>query len=93
MLPRRTLPDKGLTGIGIMKNNLRTISTTETADRLIEAGLPVTASSVRRWCAQGFGIRLMGRWRISASKVAELENKLRIAANDDQVPTCRASSM
>lgn len=75
-----------------MKKILTTISTTEATARLNDAGLPVTASSIRRWCPQGFGIRLMGRWRIPAGKVAELESKLRAAAND-QVPTCRASSM
>jgi hypothetical protein len=69
-----------------------TISTTEAAARLNDAGLPVTANSIRRWCSEGFGIRFMGRWRIPADKIAELEGKLRRAAND-QVPTCRSSSM
>jgi len=53
-----------------MREYLSTISTTQAA-RLNEVGLPVTASSIRRWCAQeGFGIRLMGRWRIPETRIA-----------------------
>jgi len=73
-----------------MRKNLSTTSTTQAAVRLNEVGLPITASSIRRWCAlEGFGIRLMGRWRIPESRIAELEHKLRSAS--DEVPSCRAS--
>ena len=49
------------------------LGTTETARRL-----DVTEATVRRWCAeQGFGVRLMGRWRIPEIRVAELEHQLR----------------
>jgi hypothetical protein len=73
-----------------MRKNLSTISTNQAAVRLNEVGLPITASSIRRWCAlEGFGIRLMGRWRIPETRIAELEHKLRSAS--DEVPSCRAS--
>jgi hypothetical protein len=72
-----------------MRENLSTISTAQAAARLNEVGLPVTASSIRRWCAQeGFGIRLMGRWRIPEIRIAELEHKLRSAS--EEVPPCCA---
>jgi hypothetical protein len=66
-----------------MKKNLSTISTTQAAVRLNEVGLPITASSIRRWCAQeGFGVRLMGRWRIPERRVVELEHKLGSASDE-----------
>ena len=68
-----------------------TISPIETVARLRQAGFPTTTSSVRRWCLQGFGIRLMGRWRIPEQRVAELERKLRDAGDCSEGPTCRAS--
>jgi excisionase family DNA binding protein len=48
------------------------IGTTEAAVRL-----DVTEQTVRKWCAEGFGIRVGGRWRIREDLVEELENKLR----------------
>ena len=73
--------------IGAMQN--KTISPSETATRLTKAGSPTTESSVRRWCSQGFGIRLMGRWRIPETRVADLERKLLAAGNSHEVPTCK----
>jgi len=67
----------------------KTISPTETAIRLSKAGCPTSESAVRRWCSQGFGIRLMGRWRIPETRVAELERKLRAAGDCHGVPTCK----
>jgi hypothetical protein len=56
------------------------LSPGEAATRLQQAGLPITPTSVRRWCQDdGFGIRLMGRWRISDERIAELEEKLQDA--------------
>lgn len=74
-----------------MKKNT-TIGTTEAAERLTEAGVPVTASSIRRWAANGFAIRIAGRWRIPTQNIVELENKLAAAANDDQVLPCASAS-
>jgi hypothetical protein len=72
--------------------NFQTISTDEATVRLNEAGVPVTASTIRRWCAEeGFAVRIGGRWRIPERNVVEVERKL-IAANDDGlVLPCRAS--
>jgi hypothetical protein len=77
----------GIEEIDAMEN--KTISPSETATRLSKAGCPTSESSVRRWCSQGFGIRLMGRWRIPETRVAELERKLCAAGNCQQVPTCK----
>ena len=70
-----------------MQNKI--ISPSETATRLSKAGCPTSESSVRRWCSEGFGIRLMGRWRIPETRVAELERKLSAAGNCHEVSTCR----
>jgi Helix-turn-helix domain len=59
------------------------ISTTKAAKRL-----NVTPATVRRWCeTSGFGIRLMGRWRIPENRIAEIERNL----SDAGMPSCRAS--
>lgn len=48
------------------------ITTTQAAARL-----GVTTATIRRWCeASGFGIRLMGRWRIPENRIAEIERNL-----------------
>jgi excisionase family DNA binding protein len=47
------------------------IGTTEAAIRL-----DVTEQTVRKWCAEGFGVRIGGRWRIREDRVNELEDKL-----------------
>ena len=64
-----------------MKKKL-TISTSEAARRL-----DVTGSTVRNWCKLGFGIRLMGRWRIPETRIAEIEGDL--AGAGSAVPPCR----
>ena len=89
-LLRRRAETPALLGIeetGAMPN--KTFFPSETATRLTKAGRPTSESSVRRWCSQGFGIRLMGRWRIPETRVAELERKLRAAGNRHEVPTCK----
>jgi predicted site-specific integrase-resolvase len=68
-----------------MKKTALGISTTETAKRL-----DVTDATVRRWCKrEGFGIRLMGRWRIPETRVAEIEKDLR--GDGYVVSSCLAS--
>ena len=61
------------------------ISTTKVAKRL-----NVTPATVRRWCeTSGFGVRLMGRWRIPENRIAEIERSLRETGTG--MPSCRAS--
>jgi predicted site-specific integrase-resolvase len=68
-----------------MKKTPIAISTTEAAQRL-----DVTGATVRRWCErENFGVRLMGRWRIPETKIAELENKL--SGSGAEVSSCLAS--
>ena len=63
----------------------QTISTSEAARRL-----DVTDATVRRWCEhKGFGIRLMGRWRIPETFVAKIESDL--AGAGSVVPSCLTS--
>jgi hypothetical protein len=47
------------------------IGTTEAVIRL-----DVTEQTVRKWCAEGFGVRIGGRWRIREDRVEEIENLL-----------------
>jgi hypothetical protein len=61
-----------------------TLTPAQAADRLADAGRPTTASTVRRWCAEGFGTKVMGRWCISKERVAELEQELCVAPVDRQ---------
>ncbi len=61
------------------------ISTTKAAKRL-----DVTPATVRRWCeTSGFGVRLMGRWRIPENRIAEIERNL--SNTGTGMPSCRAS--
>lgn len=60
------------------------ISTSKAAKRL-----DVSPATVRRWCeTSGFGIRLMGRWRIPENRIAAFERSLSEAGG---MPSCRAS--
>ena len=62
------------------------LSPGEAATRLQQAGLPITPTSVRRWCLDdGFGIRLKGRWRIPDERIADLEKRLREAGDPSSV--------
>lgn len=61
------------------------VSTTKAANRL-----GVTPATVRRWCeTSGFGIRLMGRWRIPETRIAEIERNLSDVGAG--MSSCRAS--
>jgi hypothetical protein len=55
----------------MMKSSVSTVSTTEAAARL-----GVTTQTIRRWCESGFGVRLAGRWRVPADRIAEVEQNL-----------------
>jgi hypothetical protein len=60
------------------------LSPGEAATRLQEAGLPITPTSVRRWCQDdGFGVRLMGRWLIPDARVVDLEQKIQNAGDSN----------
>jgi hypothetical protein len=58
--------------------------------RETEAGVRESASVTCKASNRcSLGIRLMGRWRIPETQVAQLERKLSAAGNCHEMPTCR----